>query len=1007
MYIIEDADVSIDGLPFVPDNGNRMDIGRDPVFDRKKMIIGCALLLWALFLALPLPTIGPHFLPGPENTYAAIEHGGVPVTTNVDSRDSLYKPILECQDNITKSAYPLDLVVFNFTLSNGGDIEDDYDVITFGITGWEIIPGPEEFIDVPPYSGPAPESEKVRDLTVAIVVGNVTCARYGDYDINITLRSRNRPSNESTSTIHIRVMHLHDLDIDPPVGRDVLPGDTKSYEFRLENRGNGDDTYDIRIESSNNNWHVELADEGQDRITIEFGGSETVAIMVHIPDFAEAGRSQITTLYARPNSSAEPGDTRSGFVQTSVTKIYNIALRQDESEKVKEGVPGESLRFHFIIENAGNSLDDVIGSRGTFVMSEVPDIPSSWNATIDLSGIREGGLPSEHTVDIILTARIPPVTPVGSYNIKVDIYTGVPLQFQDEVRFSAKVKPEYDSEAQPVEIKRSSPSGRNISFELAVRNTGNLPETYTISVNSPHSSWLHVPVDSLSLDLGDLGLFQLHADIPGSALPGTYEFTAAVRSEERETVIINQTFELEVVETRNFTLDPTEWDLKVIPGTSRLVIVTANNTGNTDIALTFSLTGEQWCRLEKENLFLGLHSSEGILLVFRPPFEIDAGTFEFTLRAAVSGESGAGKECTVRLEMIDPLAEGGYFKVEFDSAGSSLFVNDGSSRVFRDESSYFITGGAKADVYYILDTSLLNLTVRTEMTNRARGGIDTSYTLRVTRVHPSGRSAISMENMLMEKNGEEHGYIIEWPAPAGCPFAHSGYNLVFVRYTDEGSLRMNAQCMSSKSGDNDTISIRLDPVLFTLNVTKRKSDGSHLTVSLRDIPMAPAEVLDVFLDWVKVSGDREDSVQLIFKDGCGNTIRKVSLHPRSKGNRSIEAEPELPFMMVAFIITAIVVVLVISLVVVRINRRRRRDILTKYSVMGYVSLHRDGVSPEDMKRELGVRDSNTGDIKKSIERALDTLTREDRLTKRSMNGREHYYISANTFPISDREQERS
>jgi uncharacterized membrane protein len=318
------------------------------------------------------------------------------------TRAQQFTPVLVCNepgpDPQTKQAYPMDLVTFNCTVTNEGNMYDDYVVDSTPIQGWNIILYPEKFPRIPPLSSPEDDSKKIKSLTVRIVVGDISNANVGNYSIEVTLRS-SLSLNTSTLTFTVQILPLHRVEIISPQQKSRLPGEVVMYEFQIWNTGNVNSTYDIWVESSDPLWVVKLVDDSMETINLHIGNGVVAPVIVFIPGNADAGYVHRTTFAASLKREPTPQVER-GYVGTKIGNITRIEVEQNELERTKGGIPGDEITFAFEIVNRGNNLDAVIGSTGTFLLFRSPATPVNWNTYVDSSSVNDTGLAKGHAADI-------------------------------------------------------------------------------------------------------------------------------------------------------------------------------------------------------------------------------------------------------------------------------------------------------------------------------------------------------------------------------------------------------------------------------------------------------------------------------------------------------------------------------------------------------------------------------------------------------------------------------
>lgn len=563
------------------------------------------------------------------------------------SRQVESDPILVCNENRTKRAYPMDIVVFNCTVVNGGNIVDNYKVESTSIPGWNVILYPTSWNNV--------QVGEENDLTLTVVSGDLVNATVGKYFINVTLRSLLRPENKVTLTFTVDVLLLHILDIVASSPREGLPGGQVTHEFQINNLGNGDAYYYVWVESSDHNWVVRLLDNTQEQVYIPRGRAVIVYVTVHIPEATSAGNCQITTLCASPYGYNEEPIFR-GYGQTSVEQITRIEVVKDGTHEWEVyGEPGEYTTFTFAIINRGNGLDTVIGGPGTFVISKEPQDPMKWETWIDTSDVREGGLPSGLEADIEIKVKIPSSTPVEKYTFQVDVYSDSPLIYQDFVEFIVVVKAVHKAEMNfPVSSKTGS-IGENISFSSNIFNTGNIRDTYSWELESDHESWIYIQEKIFSVDYGDSHELFFHLSIPEETPAGTYEFRLMLGSLGDINISFSHMFLLNVGKTFDYSfVEPEEFYIAQI-NEEMLVKLRVVNTGNADIALSFDMDGEDWGILGQKNLFLRYGECKELPIYFTPKGDtpLKGHAFEITARTTMGENLTRSTTVNIMVEKFD------------------------------------------------------------------------------------------------------------------------------------------------------------------------------------------------------------------------------------------------------------------------------------------------------------------------------------------------------------------
>ena len=568
------------------------------------------------------------------------------------SRENVtFQPNLTCQENSTKAAYPMDLVTFNCTVQNDGDMVDDFRVITSNVYGWDIVTYPDKFTRIPPAAGPCSENQTIRSLTLRIVVGDLYNATASGYAIDVTLKSMLNPSNRSTLTFTVDVLLLHRPNIIAPDPAYRLPGEDVLYEFQIQNLGNGDDIFDVWVESSDYEWVVQLVDPNQEILELQQWRTVIIPVIVYLPEDVDAGHAQITTLVVRPHENPQSMQERD-FVQTMVTHIYEIQVN-NELERKKDGEPGGYVTFNFEIINKGNDLDDVIGSSGTFVVSRAPDIPTEWDTWLDSSDIREGGLPKDLEADIEFKVKVPPSTPVGEYDFSIDVLSDRPLKFQAEATFTVDVQPDYNAEMEFNTTLKSGKIRENVSFSCLLRNIGNIEDTYSWEIDSDYDSWVYIEEPVFDVDFGYTYEPEFKIGIPGDTPAGTYDFILKMGSTGDGNITFEKKFRLRVTETLDFDFMGGGETYDAIPRGETTVKLRIRNSGNADVTLSFEIFGEHWGLLGKKNLFLQYKETKEVPISFKPPENVKRKGYTFEILGGITVGADVIKRTTVNIRVVE------------------------------------------------------------------------------------------------------------------------------------------------------------------------------------------------------------------------------------------------------------------------------------------------------------------------------------------------------------------
>lgn len=178
-----------------------------------------------------------------------------------------------------KDAAPGEVVAHVFAIVHDGAAAATFALSAGAPVGWAIL-------GVPPEITVLPGEEGVVFVTLTIP-GD---AAAGLAVITLRATSVADPSDDASAGIATRVSVVNRLELEPPDGRSVSPGDAASYVVRIANRGNAQDVVVIAA-SSSRGYPVEVGAS-----SVELAPQETrdVGVTVTVPAGAGPGRDVLT-----------------------------------------------------------------------------------------------------------------------------------------------------------------------------------------------------------------------------------------------------------------------------------------------------------------------------------------------------------------------------------------------------------------------------------------------------------------------------------------------------------------------------------------------------------------------------------------------------------------------------------------------------------------------------------------------------------------------------------------
>ena len=433
----------------------------------------------------------------------------------------------------------------NITVENTSPDKDD----TFSLEatakseGWDvIILEPTIDVGTSPPTGP-------RKCTSALV----TCPyleEEGDY-YRITIKGTSQGDHTRYHSINIDIqvmlvplvdvegpVNVEDTDIDPANGiPDYLegdPGDYITYDFRIRNEGNGEESYFISLESPNNWWH-EIQGPS---FTQSLGRNQTTIkrVKVKIPEDAEKGDSDVLKFIA--TSQCDPNRYKKGEVETRVKQVYQVSLEAPIYSTYS--YPRSEVELDFNITNQGNGPDRT-------VRVEMSSIPDGWLWELDLSNIGETGIKRYDKGRCVLSIIVPETALNMTYSVTIEAYSSLKIKPDSEVSFNITVFQEFDlglfSGARSI---KASP-GDQISYNFTIGNTGNGKDTFSIELlkvgENDITPWCDLDIDSIELGDGFSKEILFNILIPPLTKAGDYSFwirAVSLGAQEMQLVITEE-----------------------------------------------------------------------------------------------------------------------------------------------------------------------------------------------------------------------------------------------------------------------------------------------------------------------------------------------------------------------------------------------------------------------------------------------------------------------------------
>ncbi len=390
---------------------------------------------------------------------------------------------------------------YHFVVNNTGNTDDTYDLEaetsdpdwTVDVTGQvDVGGGDEETVEV--------------SVTIPDDAGGDSS------DITLTAESQKDPTVGHSDSMNVALEERLDVLVQAPEDRSEGSSGTYTYSYQVENNGNTEETYDLDADADQTNW---IAESSIVEITLDVGSKETIDVEVTIPEDVGGETSTVTlTAESQSDSAVTDSDSMQVTLEEDIGVMVHAPQDQTESDT-------GTHTYIYEVENTGNAEDIYELSAS----AEKTDWSASSPSTVTVSPGEteevnvEVEIPSDvedlESSDITLTASSQKDTDVSHSDSMIVSYD------QAEVREVVVI-------AQS-DVTEDGPGTYTYDFE--VHNTGNVEDTYDISVYE--TGWDIDAPEEISVGQGDIETVNVDVTIPEGAEDGdSIEVTLTAESQE-------------------------------------------------------------------------------------------------------------------------------------------------------------------------------------------------------------------------------------------------------------------------------------------------------------------------------------------------------------------------------------------------------------------------------------------------------------------------------------------
>ena len=558
-FVVENAP----GTPFLPTTNV-------PAYSTKNVVLYINNILKSTEAGIHFVTVKAYS----ENTSVAERQAGVNVKIN-----PIYNLDISTIEFTTKDVKPNDFVIYNFTIKNKGNDEDQVKISTGFIApapGWGV------YVVFPstPHTMPRDSESNLR----LRIEAPQTATYPQTVQVFLNVSSKNKPSvYQNIDSIKAKVTQESEVEI---TGDDIKTLDAAykaSFELTIDNDGNGQDTFEMnRLGNfpANEIWNykfeppsVTLGPDGQ--------GNDFKKVYFNVtgPSDAKYGSFKLNITATSKNN---PSIQDKHEVEISIGKFYNIDITRLASEK-QSVYPGDTLSIRIRGENIGNYQD-------TFNFDvDVPVGAESWVSDFDPDILLD--LPPEGIQYSYYNLTVDENAPQKFYIFKINCYSSKDPLKKDTFDLNISVKRKYEIDLAVTTTTKNTNPGKAAEFQFTVINkgTGGCNVTMDSSMLPEHETYMSVQFIPATFRLMNATATKdvIVKITPSAANPLApmsltgvpIDITADIKEKEggpeatkQVKVKINQTYGVDVYVSELYK--------NIEPGTTGWVIITVKNKGN-------------------------------------------------------------------------------------------------------------------------------------------------------------------------------------------------------------------------------------------------------------------------------------------------------------------------------------------------------------------------------------------------------------------------------------------
>jgi uncharacterized membrane protein len=330
---------------------------------------------------------------------------------------------------------------------------------------------------------------------------------------------------------------------------------------------------------------------------------------------------------------------------------YSFSMTVPISQK--EVKPNETAQFQITFKNTGKKQDTIN------VVASPP--PGDWTASLDKNSIL---LASGSSGPVILSVTPPLGAPAGTtVNLTVQATSQGDSNYKLQTSIATVVKKMAGTSSA---LKTSTQAlagnpGDTVSYDFTIENTGNAPDTFTLSVDSQWATTIKGGTTTNELQPKVKQTVTLETTVPTTGMAGDKNVvTLTVKSTLDQTYQRDSTAVITCLQVYDLSVAETPITLDVTPGDSATFTIKLGNDGNGDDIVNLTITStpdipQDWTVSYDAKTTVKAGKNKDILVTMTTPKTALAHDYAITFNVVGSNGDKVQKPVTLTVKQVYEL----------------------------------------------------------------------------------------------------------------------------------------------------------------------------------------------------------------------------------------------------------------------------------------------------------------------------------------------------------------